>query len=46
MPSPCGWGRMPETSAYYHAAYVISLGIYVAYSVSLYLRRRRLRSGK
>ena len=35
---------MPETSAYYHAAYTIALGIYAAYGLSLYLRRKRLRT--
>ena len=35
--------RMPETSAYYHAAYAIALSIYAGYAVSLYLRRKALR---
>lgn len=35
---------MPETSIYYHVAYTVALGIYVIYALSLYLRRRRLRS--
>jgi hypothetical protein len=35
---------MPETSAYYHLAYTIALGIYAAYGLSLYLRRKRLRA--
>jgi hypothetical protein len=34
---------MPETSLYYHLAYAISLGIYAAYALSLYLRRKRVR---
>jgi hypothetical protein len=34
---------MPETAAYYHLAYAFALGIYAAYALSLYLRRRRLR---
>ena len=35
---------MPETSAYYHLAYTIALGIYAAYGLSLYLRRKRVRA--
>jgi hypothetical protein len=35
---------MPETSAYYHFAYTFALGIYAAYGLSLYLRRKRLRA--
>ena len=35
---------MPETSYYYHLAYTIALGIYAAYALSLYIRRRRVRS--
>jgi hypothetical protein len=34
---------MPETSAYYHVAYAIALGIYAAYGLILYLRRKRVR---
>jgi hypothetical protein len=34
---------MPETSSYYHVAYTVALGIYAAYAISLYLRRKRLR---
>jgi hypothetical protein len=34
---------MPETSFYYHLAYIIALGIYAAYGVTLYLRRKRVR---
>lgn len=34
---------MPDTSTYYHLAYTIALGIYAAYALSLYLRRKRLR---
>lgn len=34
---------MPETSAYYHAAYTVALAIYLAYAASLYIRRRRLK---
>jgi hypothetical protein len=34
---------MPETSAYYHIAYTIALGIYAAYALSLYVRRSKLR---
>jgi len=37
---------MPETSSYYHVAYTIALGIYGAYAVSLYIRRKRVRLGK
>jgi hypothetical protein len=35
---------MPETSIYYHVAYAVALGIYAMYAVSLYFRRKRLRS--
>jgi hypothetical protein len=35
---------MPDTSAYYHVAYTIALGIYAAYGLSLYIRRERLRA--
>ena len=35
---------MPETSSYYHVAYSVALGIYAAYALSLYLRRKRLRA--
>jgi hypothetical protein len=35
---------MPDTSAYYHAAYTIALSIYTAYALSLYVRRKRLRA--
>jgi hypothetical protein len=35
---------MPDTSAFYHLAYTIALGIYAAYGLSLYLRRKRLRA--
>ena len=34
---------MPETSSYYHVAYTVALGIYAAYAISLYVRRKRLR---
>jgi hypothetical protein len=34
---------MPETSAYFHVAYTLALGIYVAYALSLYVRRKRVR---
>ena len=34
---------MPETSTYYHIAYTVALGIYTAYALSLYFRRKRLR---
>ncbi len=37
---------MPETSSYYHLAYTVTLGIYAAYALSLYLRRKRVRLGK
>jgi hypothetical protein len=36
---------MPETSSYYHLAYTIALGIYTVYAISLYVRRKRLRTG-
>lgn len=45
MPPRRGWRSMPDTSFYYHLAYVIALGIYAAYAVSLYLRRKRVRVG-
>jgi hypothetical protein len=35
---------MPETSAYFHVAYTIALGIYAAYALSLYVRRKRVRA--
>lgn len=38
--------RMPETSFYYHVAYTIALGIYAAYALSLYVRRKRLERGR
>jgi hypothetical protein len=44
MRPPPGRNTMPETSAYYHAAYTVALGIYAAYALSLYLRRRRVRA--
>lgn len=34
---------MPETSSYYHIAYTVALGIYIAYALSLYVRHKRLR---
>jgi len=37
---------MPETSFYYHLAYVMALSIYAAYALSLYLRRKRLKTGR
>jgi hypothetical protein len=37
---------MPETSFYYHLAYTIALGIYAAYALSLYIRRRRVGSAR
>lgn len=43
MRRPPTWNTMPDTSAYYHLAYTIALGIYAAYALSLYLRRKRLR---
>jgi hypothetical protein len=35
---------MPETSSYYHIAYIVALGIYAIYAVSLYVRARRVRA--
>jgi hypothetical protein len=35
---------MPETSAYYHLAYTVALGIYAAYAFGLYVRRKRVRA--
>ena len=37
---------MPETSAYYHAAYAIAIAIYALYGVSLYTRRQRVRNAQ
>jgi hypothetical protein len=37
---------MPETSFFYHLAYTLALGIYAAYALSLYVRRKRVRSGQ
>jgi hypothetical protein len=37
---------MAETSAYYHVAYTLALGIYAAYALSLYIRRKRVRAGR
>jgi hypothetical protein len=34
---------MPETSSYYHVAYALALGIYAAYAVALYVRRKKVR---
>lgn len=34
---------MPDTSAYYHAAYVIAGAIYAGYVFSLWWRARRAR---
>ena len=44
MPSPPRRYHMPETSSYYHVAYTIALGIYALYALSLYVRRKRVRS--
>lgn len=33
---------MPENSAYYYAAYAVTIAFYAAYGVSLVLRRRAL----
>jgi hypothetical protein len=35
---------MPETSFFYHLAYTLALAIYAAYALSLYVRRKRVRS--
>jgi hypothetical protein len=43
MQLPQQGNTMPDTSAYYHLAYTIALGIYAAYALSLYLRRKRVR---
>ena len=43
QPQP-GTNLMPETSAYFHLAYTIALGIYAAYALSLYVRRKRVRA--
>jgi len=34
---------VPETSAYYHAAYIVAGTLYAGYLVSLWWRARRLR---
>ena len=44
MQLPPNRNTMPETSGYYHLAYTIALGIYAAYGLSLYLRRKRVRA--
>ena len=44
MPLPPPHRLMPETSSYYHIAYTIALSIYALYAVSLYVRRKRVRS--
>jgi hypothetical protein len=43
MLSPLRLPWMPETSAYYHIAYTVALGIYTLYAVSLYVRRNKVR---
>jgi hypothetical protein len=43
MRPPRGLNAMPETSAYFYAAYTIALGIYAAYALSLSVRRKRVR---
>lgn len=35
---------MADTASYYHAAYIVAAVLYVAYGVSLIVRRRRVRS--
>ena len=44
MRLPQKGNTMPDTSAYYHLAYTIALGLYAAYALSLYLRRKRVRA--
>jgi hypothetical protein len=39
-----GTAPMPETSAYFHVAYTVALGIYATYALSLYVRRKRVRA--
>ena len=34
---------MPETSAYYHAAYVVAALLYGGYALSLWVRARHVR---
>jgi len=46
MPPRQESSTMPETSFYYHLAYTIALGIYAAYALSLYIRRKRVRLGR
>ncbi len=33
---------MPDNGWYYHAAYVTAMVIYVLYSISLFVRRRKI----
>lgn len=33
----------PDTSAYYHAAYIVAAVLYTAYSLTLWRRARRVR---
>jgi hypothetical protein len=35
---------MAETSGYYHAAYIVAGVLYVAYAISLVVRRRQVRA--
>ena len=46
MPQRQQPSTMPETSSYYHLAYTIALGIYAAYTLSLYIRRKRVRPAR
>ncbi len=46
MPSRQQRSTMPETSSYYYLAYTVALGIYAGYAMSLYIRRKRVRSGR
>jgi hypothetical protein len=46
MPPRQKSSTMPETSFYYHLAYTFALGIYAAYALSLYIRRKRVRLGR
>ena len=37
---------MPDNAFYYHAAYVVAATIYVAYALSIVVRRRAVRRGR
>jgi hypothetical protein len=37
---------MPHNAGYYHLAYVVASAIYVAYSLQLAMKRKKLKAGK